>query len=691
VDGDSPVQPPVSLALVRRVMKGTVFMSLLTCLALECSLTAEAVSPQGTRQAQEPRRTSQDVVRISADLVQIDVTVTGKDGKPVAGLNREDFELYDNDKRQYISTFAYEETRARRVEEDPEEPRALPRAVTAGELKRVIAFVIDTIHMKPDSVYRTRRMLEEFVDKKMQPGDLVLMLPTGGGSGLLQQFTSDQRILRRAVSRLRPFVHSTAVTPFRSAGIGLGPQRGPLEEFDVLLTLRALNNLVRAMAKLPGRKIGLFISEGVRHLATRTTSDLYDTIGRAARANVVLYTLDPRGLEPLGLSAADDLAGRDASEVIAERRSDFNESQDSLNALAIDTGGRFFRDRNDIRSAVDRMLEENSAYYVLGFQPEAGKWDGKFHKVKVVIRGRPELTVVTRRGYFARDTTEEGRRSADPKVAEMVEAINSPLVRRDIDLQLTPFYKHGEKEGALLSTLLHIDATALNFTQVAGRYTTKLDLTGLLVDSRGQAVDRFRNEVEFKLLPQNYERVLRRGLLSTRTTAVKPGIYQIRIFVRESDSGLIGTAMGFVEVPKIKGDSLALSSIFTDARSAEPDQSLANGDERSTLSQRRFRQNGKFAYVLFIYNAKAGGDEKRVQLEMTARVLRGGQPVFSGQPRPPDIAEGSTPPSIIVTGGALQLNGMPPGEYTLEVTVVDKLRKNDKRRTARQEIDFTIE
>src|SRR5438477_7557932 len=172
--------------------------------------------------AQENKKQEQGEIKLSTELVQIDVLVTGKDNKPVAGLKREDFELLDNNKPQHITNFSYEETARQRVGDKTIEAITLPRAIAAGEVKRVMAFVVDTLHIKFENIYRTRKLLEDFVDNKMQPGDLVLILPTGGGSGVLQQFTSDQRLLHRAIDRLRPFYFTNDTTPYRSMNSGIG-------------------------------------------------------------------------------------------------------------------------------------------------------------------------------------------------------------------------------------------------------------------------------------------------------------------------------------------------------------------------------------------------------------------------------------------------------------------------------------
>jgi VWFA-related protein len=557
---------------------------------------------------QDKTKTDQDAIKLKAELVQIDVLVTNKDGKPVSGLSREDFELYDNNKPQHITNFAYEETRARLVENTVGENRRLPKAITAGELKRVFAFVVDTLHIKFENISRTRKMLSDFVDNKMQPGDLVLILPTGGGSGVLQQFTSDQRLLHRAIDRLRPFYFSNDTTPYRSTERlrgspvgGLGPSRVPgglsmpsggnvggtpdaLEEADVRATLDALKETVKSTGKLPGRKVAVLVSEGIRLYATQTTQNLNQATALAARANVVFYTIDPRGLEPLGLSAADEIdASSDFSTAVTDalnnKQSDFYESQESLRAIALDTGGKFFGNNNAITRGLDEMLVENSAYYMLGFYPEAGKWDGKFHKVKVVVREHPELTVSFRKGYLAKSPPPENA-GLDPKVAEVIEAISSPLVRRDIDLRLTPLFIDNAQRDPVVTLLLHIDAGKLTFVQSEGRYHNQLEEVGFVLDTKGNTVDKFSNTLELNLLPQSYQTALKRGFVATRTMNVKPGTYQIRLFVREVGFGLIGTANDFIDIPNMKSEKLATSSLFLTGQAVE------QGKVRDTLRKK---------------------------------------------------------------------------------------------------------
>jgi VWFA-related protein len=560
-------------------------------------------------------------------------------------------------------------------------------------------------------------MIENFIDKQMEPGDLALILPTAGGSGLFQQFTSDQRLLRRAADRLRPFIFSNDTTPHRSMGnpfgqssssappIGMGrggrtaqprlpslpgSNSDPVEEADVRATLGTLNNLINSMKQLPGRKLALFVSEGLRIFQTDTSQDLRQTTDLAARADVVFYTIDPRGLDPLTISAADDLAGQDPTDFLNDKHDDFRESQDSLNAIALDTGGKFFHDNNDIKRGLANMLDENSGYYILGFQPEGSRWDGKYHKLKVAVRGRADLTVSFRKGYVAQDDKPRVKENVDPKIAENIAAISSPLVRRDIDLQLTPFYSDDSKQQPVITTLLHIDASQLHFDQADGRYKDMLKLVGFVLDTNGKMVDSFSEELSLNLLPEHYEQSIKNGFLATRALTVKPGIYQMRVLVREGDTGKLGTANNYIEVPNLKSDRLVLSSIFTSAPRDQQGKTSDSAGQGATLSQRRFKHGSQLEYMFIVYNAASEGHDSQTQLEMRTRVMQGGRAIYAGQTRPVRPLVESTPKRII-TGGSLTLGQLSPGDYTLEVTVTDKLRKKESRAVVKQEIDFSIE
>ena len=671
-------------------------------------------------------KSDKDSVKLRAELVQIDVIVTDKSKQLVRGLKREDFELLDNGKPQTITNFVFEDSQASGAESNTPEARPAARSLAPGELKRVLAFVVDTLHMKHENVYATRKMLDEFVDHQLQPGDLVLILPTAGGSGLLQQFTADRRLLKQAIARLHPVYYTTQSTPRRTldarnpsmrqerpgfnrvpgalsmpdVGLGsYGRDYDPLEQADIHSTLKTLDEMIKAMGKVPGRKLGVFISEGMRLYATGTESDLQETINRAARANVVFYSIDPRGLDPAiagtdeDLSAIADALGVSVGEAVSmvsrAKELDLRESQDSLKLIAYDTGGTFFGNSNDIKRGLDNMLDQNAAYYMLGFQPDGRAWDGKFHKVKVAVRNRPDLTVTYRKGYVAKSEKAAAPLSANPDVAEALEAISSPFVHRDIDLRLTPLYVFNPQGEAIVTGLLHIDASRLHFKQVNGNYQDSLEQVGYIYDVNGKKVDTFANELALDLKPETYQTVLKRGLVATRQLKLPPGLYQMRLFVREAETRVIGTANDIFAVPNVKSGDLTVSSVFLHGGAIKDGQIVPASGEGDTLSQRRFHKGSVFSYEMVIYNAKADDKGGPPQLEMRARVLRGCQVVFKGKFNPVPVASDYQASAPIVASRSFQLGSLAPDEYTLEVTVVDRRRK--KEALVRQETNFTID
>lgn len=672
-------------------------------------------------------KSDKDSVKLRAELVQIDVLVIDSNQKSVSGLKREDFELSDNGKPQTITNFVYEESATNKAAPGGAATPSVPRALAAGEVKRILAFVVDTLHMKPENIYSMRNLLTDFVDNQLAPGDLVLILPTAGGSGLLQQFTSDRRLLKQAINRLHPVYFTNDITPRRTLesrnpsinrrgedrGIGLAgglsmPDVGiannsrnvdPLELADVRSTLRTIDDMCRAMSKVSGRKLGVIVSEGLRFYATSTEPDLQNTLALAARSNVVFYSFDPRGLTPLVPDASDNLgalatATGSSIAIVGERardskRADFFESQESLKRMAAETGGSFFGNNNDIKRGLDHLLEENAAYYMLGFQPEGRAWDGKFHKIKVAVRNRPDLTVTYRKGYVAKSEKPAAQISTNPNVAEALEAITSPFARRDIDLRLTPLYLFDAQNEPVVTGLVHIDASKLHFKQENGNYKALLDQVGYIYDINGKAVDQFADQLALDLKPETYQNALKRGLLSMRKLNLSPGLYQIRLFIRDTETRLIGTANDFFAIPNVKSGNLAMSSVYMHGAALKDGKVVPAAAEGSTLSQRHFQKGSIFSYEVVIYNAK--GDEKtsQPQLEMQARVLLGNKVVFASAVKPIAVDPSIKAGTPLMVSRSFQLGSLAPDEYTLEVVVFDRLRKKDA--LIRQETDFTID
>jgi VWFA-related protein len=329
--------------------------------------------PPATSRSPDTQKEDPDVVRITTNLVQLDATVTDRDGKQVTDLKPEDFEILENGKPQTITNFSYNTTYSIPANA-PATPvlsakeRAAAPPVQIGQLqpeqvKRAIALVVDDLRMSDEGINMTRQALRKYVDEQTQPGDLVAILRTSGGMGALQQFTTNREQLYAAIERVRGIaraggragafssvnildrietqmtigisnenVESEANRRARLGSVSGASQsslRGvdqarvqDINEFrDTLFavgTLGALNYVVRGLRDLPGRKAVVLFSDGISIFSSdssagdrneRVLEALRQLVDRANRASVVFYAIDTRGLQPTGVQAADSTSG----------------------------------------------------------------------------------------------------------------------------------------------------------------------------------------------------------------------------------------------------------------------------------------------------------------------------------------------------------------------------------------------
>ncbi|HEX5709562.1 MAG TPA: VWA domain-containing protein [Pyrinomonadaceae bacterium] len=303
----------------------------------------------------------EDVVRITTNLVQIDVIVTDSSGRQVTDLKPEDFEIYEEGRAQPITNFSYvTPPQAAAALGAAAPPAAIPlsgvttkkgKAVMVKapvppvklrpeQVRRTVALVVDDLGLSHESSSRVRQALRKFIDEEVQPGDLVAVIRTGAGMGALQQFTTDKRLLQAAIDRIRyNLAGRGAISTFSPLGGDVAIQFGTeqraygdndptaptshnagaaidqfREELFSVGTLGALNFIVRGLRDVPGRKSVVLFSDGFKMYSQdpgnrRVLDSVNRLIDLANRASVIFYTIDPRGLQAFNISAADNLNG----------------------------------------------------------------------------------------------------------------------------------------------------------------------------------------------------------------------------------------------------------------------------------------------------------------------------------------------------------------------------------------------
>lgn len=689
--------------------------------------------------AQNPSQSAPDtVIRINVNLVQVDAVVHDEKDKPVTDLKAQDFEILQDGKAQTITNFSFitipSEPGAAAVAKTPASavpgtggkaaPAPPPTRLRPDQVRRTVALVVDDLGLSFENIARVRSSLKKFVDTQMQPGDLVAVIRTGAGMGALQQFTSDKRLLYAAIDKVKyNALGRVGVSSFAPLG---GSDVSGSTQFDesrsqifTVGTMGAVRYVVDGLRELPGRKTLLLFSENMRLLYSdgndpRTMDAVRSLTDAANRSSVVIYSIDPRGLQYYGLTAADNTRGmtpQQISEVPAQRSQDVFNSQDGLVLLAHDTGGLFLHNNNDLDGEVRQALADSQGYYLIGYHPAASTFDEKtgqpkFHQVTIRMK-RAGLHVRTRTGFYG---TSDRMTEAVPhtRQAQLAHALNSPFSSGHIHVRLTTLFSNAAARGSFLNSMLYIDSKDLKFEDEPDDWhKAVIDIVAVTFGDNGQAVDNSDRTFTVRVRGDTYRQVLKSGLVySVHHPVKKPGAYQMRVALRDAGSEETGSASQFVEVPDVSKGHLTLSSIVLQedrpkpaapAASAAPaPPTSASGEQEGEAASdlgspavRIFKPGTSLIYGFQVLNADTNSS-KQAELELQTRLFRDGVQVYAGKPMPL-VSTNQPDPKRLIGGGAMRLGpNMKPGDYTLQIVVTDKLAK-DKFQTASQWMDFEVQ
>ena len=676
-----------------------------------------------------------DVVKISTNLIQVDVTVTDKKGKPITDLGRDEIEVYENGEKQEISNFSFVSgvtgTRETLKAVDKNAPPTPVSPLRPEQIKRTIALVVDDLSLSFESAYQTRRALRIFVDEQLRSGDLVAIIRTGAGIGALQQFTSDRLVLYAAIEKVKWNAQGNAgISAFApiEAAPGTSLQATDDEEVEEDLaatgaaqsldsfrttlfatgTLGALKYIVTGMAELPGRKSVILFSDGFKitdsddMMDRRVLDFLLALVDAANRSSIVFYTVDARGLAHTGFTAADEITDTSPDAVnsaLAGRRDQLLDNQEGLGYLAEETGGLAIKNNNDLSGGVEKILADQS-YYLVGYEPDTETFNPdqrKFNQLTIKI-SRKGANVRYRSGFFNVADRETSSKGATPKPpASLESALVSPFAVSDIDLRLNALFGSDVKNGAFVRSLLHIKAADLKFTdEKDGNKKAVFDVLAMSFGDNGQWVDQLAKSHTLILKPESYMRLLREGFVYHFLFPVKkPGAYQYRVAIKDSQGGTLGSASQFIEVPDLKKKRLTASSIVIENLSAAQwnDRNPRQAGVRSTnpmadTALRRVKRNTVLRYGYEIYNARLGPD-KQPLLKTRVRVFRDGTSILDGIDKPIDLT-GQTDLKHMKAAGAIAIGvKMLPGDYVLQVIVTDDAAKS-KYKTATQIVQFEV-
>jgi len=533
--------------------------------------------------------------RVNVHLVLARVVVRDSSGHPVGSLHKEDFEIFDNGKPQVISDFD--------VEHAEPAPAATASASTAGGAQpavkpefpvRFVAYLFDDIHLSFQDLASVREAAHRRLDA-LAPTDRAAIFSTSGQTVL--DFTDDRAKLHETLNRLQPrpisggggidpcppisFYQADQIVNKKNADAlqtavndyiycanlpqqmvtTAGPEVEGMAaavlttgEHESRIALGVIHDTIRRITAMPGQRSIVLVSPGF--LTPDLEYEYYDIVDRALRAQVVINSLDARGLYapvPGGDASSSGQADHPipgqpnpiTPHVIFDLQQE-SVQQEVLSVLANGTGGNFFRNNNDMNEGLRRLAESPEYYYILGFTPQNLKTDGKFHNLKVTLKAQGKYDVQARRGYFA------PRKVDDPAEAakrEIQDEVLSSEVLHDLPVALhTQFFKAADN-SAKLTVMARIDVKRLHYKQADNRNQNELTVVTAVFDRNGNMLQANEKLVQMRWKSETLQSKLSSGITLKSSFDVKPGRYMVRVVTRDTEQQLMSAENGAVEIP----------------------------------------------------------------------------------------------------------------------------------------------
>jgi VWFA-related protein len=548
----------------------------------------------GAASTEVSSRDTAPTFKVRVNLVLVRVVVRDAQGNVVPNLKKEDFQLFDNRKPQTISSFSVETPATHAIVPTAAATPSIQAAAEAPALtptalpQRFVSVVFDDTSLSTTDVVTVRSAATRLF-ATMVPSDRVGIYTTSGQFS--QEFTADREALQESLLRIVPHPLSTSpgmhpcpeinyyeadqIVNFhnpqalavatedtvqcafngdesqRAQALSIAEssaqQVANLGDAQSDYIYRHLEDAMRRLSAMPGQRVMVFVSPGF--IVTMYTREGGDLIDRANRANIVINTIDARGLYTPDMGdLADpprDSVGTAGPKTMYRTSAQFAQTE-ILAQLADGTGGTFFHNRNDLDEGLRRAVVAPSLSYLLAFSPQNLKVDGHYHTLKVSLTGKQKYTVQTRHGYYAPRTVKD---PAEAAKQEIQEAIFSQEEIHDVPIDLqTQFFKTDETQ-AKLAVLTHVDMKGIHFRKAEGRSLDDLTFATAIFDQNGNFVTGGEKIVQMRLLDPTLNRLSRSGFTVKSSFDVKPGTYLVRLVVRDAEGSQMAARNGAVVIP----------------------------------------------------------------------------------------------------------------------------------------------
>jgi len=690
-------------------------LGLFVFVALAASLAAQSQQVPASQASQQT-----PTFKAQVEFVEVDALVTDQQGNFVRDLTKDDFQVFEDGKRQTISTFSLVDISIERFDRPLFSPRPIERDVQSNERPfdgRVYVMILDDLHVAPQRTARVRTAARQFIEQRLGANDLMAVIFTGGRAQDAQEFTSNKRLLLNAVDKFTGQKLESAVIArnneyFRQRDTGLAGRVDDPDEQERVFKIRSTLTSLRQVADWFGgvhgrRKTMLFFSEGIDYdltdiirgydapqsAASTINADIQDAVAATARSNVSIYSIDPRGLtdgseDTIGVGqfadTDDPIAGRGIGQ--SGLANELRVSQDSLRQLSDQSGGFAAVNRNDFSSAFERIVRDNSSYYVLAYYPPSEKRDGKFHRIEVRVVDRPGLIVRSRRGYNApRGKPAPVNTKTGGMPQDLFDAINSPLQVSGLTMRVFAAPFKGAQPNSSVLVGLELLGRDLSLET-----NSKVDISYMAVDTKAKIFGARTDTITMNLRPDTKTRVEQSGFRVLNRLELPPGRYQLRLAARDMTKATIGSVIYDLEVPDFYKDKIAMSGLAITSlggaamMTARPDDVMKQVLPAPPVAARAFAQNDELAVFTEVYDNSGNAPHK---VDITTSVLTDEGRVLYKNEESRDSSELQGAKGGYGYTSRVPLSEIVPGSYVLNVEARSRL--GDSPSTTRQ-VQFTI-
>jgi VWFA-related protein len=447
-------------------------------------------------------------------------------------------------------------------------------------------------------------------------------------------------------------------------------------------TLAGLESLLHTALQQSGRKLVFFVSDGffLNDRNTGADTKIHELTDVAVRAGVVIYSLDARGL----ISTTDSTSNRADPEGRLSRSNvgEISASQDGMNALAGDTGGRALFNSEMLGNAVDRALQETSNYYLIAWRPDTDEQKtSSFKRIEISVAGRSDLTVRLPRGYM-NNLAANARAATKPEPAasttstekpadvDLRRALSATLPQTTIPTSVSVSFVDAPDNGALVTAGVQTATSALSYGEDGKQ--AAVDVAGVILNDQGKPAASFRTRLTVNAIPTEFTGQ-DTGVVYNYKAKLTPGLYQLRAAVRDEKTGKVGSATQWIEVPDLSKKQLTLSSLLL--RASKKNEAAPASAEPQFSVDHHFNRGSQLNFLMFIYNATRtapAGPSPDVTAQV--EVLHNGAAVVSTPVRKLNM-EGMADLARIPYGGQFPLEALQAGRYELKITITDRLAK----------------